>query len=44
MGQYVNTTANDVNDVYVPGLGVRMYGSVKVSAPTSTATTTVFYG
>ena len=42
--KFVNTAAVDVNDVYLPGLGVRMYGPVKVSAPTSAATTTVFYG
>ena len=42
--KYVNTTAVDVNDVYLNELGVRMYGPVKVSAPTSAATTTVFYG
>jgi hypothetical protein len=42
--KYANTTAVDVNDVYLPGLGVRMSGPVKVSAPTSAATTTVFYG
>jgi len=42
--KYVNTTAVDVNDVYLPDLGIKMYGPVKVSAPTSAATTTVFYG
>ena len=28
----------------IPDSGVRMIGPVKVSAPTSTATITVFYG
>jgi len=42
--RFVNTTACDANDVYFSDLGVPMKGTVKVSAPSSTATIAVFYG
>lgn len=42
--KFVNTTANDVNEIYFPDLGMRMDGSVKVSAPTSASTVAIFYG
>ena len=42
--KFVGTTANDVGSIYIPDLGVRMPGSVMVSAPTSGSTVTVFYG
>jgi hypothetical protein len=34
----------DAGDIYIPDNGVRMIGPVKVSAPTSASTVTVFYG
>lgn len=42
--KFVNTTNNDVNEVYVPEFGIRMNGPIKVSAPTSASTVTLFYG
>ena len=42
--KFVNTTANDVNELYFPDLGVYMDSKVMVSAPTSSATVAVFYG
>ena len=42
--KFVNTTNNDVNDVYIPEFGIRVNGPVKVSAPTSASTVTLFYG
>tara|TARA_R100000963_G_C4641193_1_gene104822 strand:+ start:609 stop:914 length:306 start_codon:yes stop_codon:yes gene_type:complete len=42
--KFVNTTANDVNDIYLPDLGVLMVGEIKVSAPTSASTVAIFYG
>lgn len=42
--KFVNTTANDVNELYFPDLGVYMDSKVMVSAPTSAATVAVFYG
>jgi len=42
--KFVGTTANDAGDVMIPDFGVRMVGSVKVSAPTSAATVTIYYG
>ena len=40
----VNTTANDVNEIYLADLGMRMDGAVMVSAPTSASTVAIFYG
>jgi hypothetical protein len=42
--KFVGTTNVDAGDIYVPDNGVRMIGPVKVSAPTSASTVTVFYG
>ena len=42
--KFVNTTANDVNELYFPALGIRMDSAVKVSAPTSASTVAIFYG
>ena len=42
--KFVLTTANDAMDLILPESGLRMTGTVKVSAPTSTATVAVFYG
>ena len=42
--KFVGTTANDTGSIYLPDLGIRMPGSVMVSAPTSASTVTIFYG
>ena len=42
--KFVGTTNVDAGDIYVPDNGVWMIGPVKVSAPTSASTVTVFYG
>lgn len=42
--KFVGTTANDAGDIMIPDFGVKMYGPVKVSAPTSAATVAVYYG
>jgi hypothetical protein len=42
--KFVGTTNVNAGDIMIPDSGVRMIGPVKVSAPTSTATITVFYG
>lgn len=42
--KFVGTTASDAGDVMIPDFGIRMVGSVKVSAPTSAATVTIYYG
>ena len=42
--KFVGTAANDAGDIMIPDFGVRMVGSVKVSAPTTSATVTIFYG
>ena len=42
--KFVNTTANDVNEIYLADLGMRMDGPVKVSAPTGGSTVAIFYG
>ena len=42
--KFVGTTNVDAGDIYIPDNGVRMIGPVKVSAPTSASTVTVFYG
>ena len=42
--KWVGTTNVDAGDIYVPDNGVRMIVPVKVSAPTSGSTVTVFYG
>lgn len=42
--KFVGTSVVDAGDIHVPDYGVRMYGPVKVSAPTSAATVAVYYG
>lgn len=42
--KFVGTSVVDAGDIYIPDFGVRMYGPVKVSAPTSTATVAIYYG
>ena len=42
--KFVSTAAVDAGDIMIPDSGVKMIGPVKVSAPTSSATITVFYG
>ena len=42
--KFVATTATDAGNIYIPDNGVRMIGPVKVSAPSSASTITVFYG
>jgi len=42
--KFVGTTNKDAGNLDLSDNGVRMYGPVKVSAPTSSATITVFYG
>ena len=42
--KFVGTTATDVGHIHIPDFGVKMYGPVKVSAPTSAATVAVYYG
>lgn len=42
--KFVGTSVVDANNIHIPDYGVKMYGVVKVSAPTSTATVAVYYG
>ena len=42
--KFVGTTASDAGDIMIPDYGVRVVGTVKVSAPTSTATVAIYYG
>lgn len=42
--KFVSTAAVDAGDIMIPDNGVKMVGPVKVSAPTSSSTVTVFYG
>lgn len=42
--KFVLTTASDVDNIILPDAGIRMTGTVKVSAPTSASTVAVFYG
>ena len=42
--KFVSTATVDAGDIMIPDSGVRMIGPVKVSAPTSASTVTVFYG
>lgn len=42
--KFVGTSVVDAGDIHIPDYGVRMYGPVKVSAPTSAATVAVYYG
>ena len=42
--KFVGTAASDAGDIMLPDFGIRTTGPVKVSAPTSAATVTVFYG
>jgi len=38
------TTTNDLTHIHLPDVGIRVDGLVSVTAPTSAATITVFYG
>jgi hypothetical protein len=38
------TTASDASEIFFTDLGIKMNGSVKVSAPTSGSTVAIFYG
>ena len=40
----VATTVVDAGEIYIPDYGIKTYGVVKVSAPTSTATVAIYYG
>jgi len=42
--KFVGTSVVDAGNIHIPDYGVKMYGVVKVSAPTSTATVAVYYG
>jgi hypothetical protein len=42
--KFVGTSVADAGDIHIPDFGVKMYGPVKVSAPTSAATVAVYYG
>jgi hypothetical protein len=42
--KFVLTTNSDAGDLIFPENGLRMTGTVKVSAPTSAATVAIFYG
>jgi hypothetical protein len=42
--KFAMTTASDASEIFFTDLGIQMNGTVKVSAPTSTATVAVFYG
>lgn len=42
--KFVATTVVDAGDIYVPDFGIKVYGPVKVSAPSSAATVAIYYG
>ena len=42
--KFLGTSVVDASDIMIPDFGVKMYGPVKVSAPTSAATVAVYYG
>ena len=42
--KFVATTVADAGDIMIPDYGIKTYGVVKVSAPTSTATVAIYYG
>jgi len=42
--KFVATTVVDAGEIYIPDSGIKTYGVVKVSAPTSTATVAIYYG
>ena len=42
--KFTLTSNSDTGDIIFPDVGMRMTGTVKVSAPTSAATVAVFYG
>jgi hypothetical protein len=42
--KFVATTVVDSGEIYIPDYGIKTYGVVKVSAPTSTATVAIYYG
>ena len=42
--KFVATTVVDAGEIYIPDYGIKTYGVVKVSAPTSTATVAIYYG
>lgn len=42
--KFVATTVVDAGDIMIPDFGIKVYGPVKVSAPTSAATVAIYYG
>jgi len=42
--KFVGTTVVDASDIYIPDFGIKVYGPVKVSAPSSAATVAIYYG
>ena len=42
--KFVATPVVDAGEIYIPDYGIKTYGVVKVSAPTSTATVAIYYG
>jgi hypothetical protein len=42
--KFVATTVVDAGDIMIPDFGIKTYGPVKVSAPSSTATVAIYYG
>ena len=42
--KFAMTTASDASEIFFTDLGIKMNGSVKVSAPTSGSTVAIFYG
>jgi len=42
--KFVNTTNNDVANIYIEDFGVRFNGIVNVSVPTTASTVAVQYG
>lgn len=42
--KFVGTSVVDASDIIIPDFGIKMYGPVKVSAPSSAATVAIYYG
>ena len=42
--KFTMTTASDASEIFFTDLGIKMNGTVKVSAPTSGSTVAIFYG
>jgi hypothetical protein len=42
--KFAMTTASDASEIFFSDLGIKMNGTVKVSAPASASTVAIFYG